>query len=772
MGSYEAEIRRTADGVPHIRANDWGSLGYGQGWACAQDNIGTIIDMAVKTRSQRSLFHGPGPDDNFLASDFGYRQLNIDERARTLRDAQSPTARALIDGYRAGCNAWLAQATASNALPQWCANAAWLTPLDELDLYRNLVDATLLASGRNLVALIGRAEAPGENGPVDPSPMSALQSPNGASNGWAFGGDATKSGGGLVLANPHFPWYGEARFWECHLQLPGELDVYGVSLVGIPLVQIGFNAHVGWTHTFSRGSRFTLSGLTLVPGDPTKYRHGDDELAMTPTTHHVTTHDGTEIERTLWHSHHGPMVNLPLLGWGTDQAFTYRDANVDNTAMIEMYLGMCRATSMDEFRAAIINTQGMPWANTLASDTTGQAWYMDASATPNLSQSAQQRYLARLQEDPIAALLAANRVPLFDGSNPDDDWIAVEGSRSPGLVPTSELPELWRRDVVINANDSHWIANPEAPLVGYPVLCGRERVALSLRTRQNLLVTQALCDRGEITIDAVLDEVFADTSLSATLLRDGVIARCRAEGSVAALRVAAILSAWDGTYARDAVGATLWREFMASFDDAEYSAAGRLFGGAFDPDNPMHTPIGLAAAPQPATIAPDVESAVDPIVLIAVGALALLESAGIDPDAPLGDVQWATAGDARVPVPGGGEVEGIINVLAPVGSLTSHSLAPRPGKGDVVPGRTERTGLTQGGYRVDYGASFLMAVEMTPDGPIGKGLVAYGPSDDPADPRNAAAIRAYASELVRPLRFRDVEIDADPACVTQIVSGT
>ena len=39
MGTYEADIRFTTHGVAHIRAADWGSLGYGQGWACARDNM-------------------------------------------------------------------------------------------------------------------------------------------------------------------------------------------------------------------------------------------------------------------------------------------------------------------------------------------------------------------------------------------------------------------------------------------------------------------------------------------------------------------------------------------------------------------------------------------------------------------------------------------------------------------------------------------------------------------------------------------------------------
>ena len=42
--------------------------------------------------------------------------------------------------------------------------------------------------------------------------------------------------------------------------------------------------------------------------------------------------------------------------------------------------------------------------------------------------------------------------------------------------------------------------------------------------------------------------------------------------------------------------------------------------------------------------------------------LAVLDAAGVAPDAPLGSVQWA-AGSERIGVPGGCEVEGVANVL-------------------------------------------------------------------------------------------------------------
>ncbi|WP_416876627.1 penicillin acylase family protein, partial [Kitasatospora sp. SC0581] len=54
------------------------------------------------------------------------------------------------------------------------------------------------------------------------------------SNAVAFRGDTTANGRGLLLGNPHYPWQGGRRFWQSHQTIPGQLDVAGGSLLGLP----------------------------------------------------------------------------------------------------------------------------------------------------------------------------------------------------------------------------------------------------------------------------------------------------------------------------------------------------------------------------------------------------------------------------------------------------------------------------------------------------------------------------------------------------------
>jgi acyl-homoserine-lactone acylase len=753
-----------------VRAADWGGLGFGQGWACARDHLPVLADQFVKVRGERARWHGAGPLEGHLASDFGYRVLDLRRRGAELLAAQPPEIVELLEGYTAGYNRSLHEQQLAGTLPEWCAGAAWMRPIEVADLAAYLVDVACLASGRNVAQLIGRAEAPGPEGPMPPSPMEALGNSVPASNGWAVGGDVSASGGGMVLANPHFPWQGEARFWECHLTIPGTYDVYGVCLLGAPGVQIGFNSQLAWTHTFSVGHRFTLYRLDLDPADPTRYRSGDDwrSMAATDRVAEVLGADGTveSVTRRLWTSHHGPMLNLPLLGWGNEVGFTYRDANLDNTRMLEQFLGMGRATDVASFRQVFHDVGGMPWANTLVADAAGDAWYGDHSATPALTPGASQRYRRRLGEDLVAALLAENRIALLDGSDPDDDWQERDGARSPGLEPPAAMPELFRRDVLVNANDSHWCSHWDERLEGFPVLCGPERSPQSLRTRQNLRQARALAERGDVTVDDLVDAVYDGPSLSAELVLDAVVERCRAAGTVTVEgheadldEVADVLEDWDRTVTLDARGAVLWRELMCGLGATAWRDAGALFAEPFDAEHPIDTPR---------TLAPLVgRPADDPVVHAAGHAVRVLAAAGVPLDASLREAQWAPRGSARVVVPGGGEGEGVMNVLVCTENLKNHSLEPVPAGPPPVAGR-ELTGLAEGGYQLRYGASFLMAVDVTPDGPRGIGLLAYGQSGDVRSPHHADGTVAFAQRQLRPLRFTDAEIDADPE-LTRVV---
>ncbi|HUY86629.1 MAG TPA: penicillin acylase family protein [Acidimicrobiales bacterium] len=763
--SYEAEIRWTTHGVPHIRASDWGSLGFGQGYACAQHHFATIADQVCKVRSQRARFLGRGSNDVHLNSDIGYRVLGLHARAQQAFHRQPENSFQLVSGFAAGLNAWL-QAEGGPGLPHWCEGAPWIGPIEPVDIFAYAADLSLAASSRNLIEYIALAQPPGPDGPA-PTPPLGMMGGALASNGWGVGSECSRSGNGIIVANPHFPWYGEARFWECHLTIPGTLDVYGVALVGTPGIQIGFNRDVAWTHTFSVGKRFTLYRLELVPGDPTRYLVDGEARDMTEGSCSVEAlgpnGEMEEVARPVWRSHIGPMLNLPMFGWSEGFGFTYRDANEDCDHFITQWLGMATANGLDGFRDVFEKENGLPWVTTVATDKSGRVWFIDASHTANLSAEAIDRFTEQLATDPITNLLFENRVALLDGSDSSSYWIENSSAPSAGLLPLSSLPQMERRDWISNCNDSHWLSNPYQPLEGFSPLVGVERSDPAPRTRANF----AALGHPPASVDGLFDanqleaRLFSNSSILADTLCAEVVKRLQASpevvvgGRVIDLSIAAAtLDKWDRKYDLDSRGAVLWREAMAGFADEALKSVGPLFAVPFCLDDPLGTPNTLSI---PA------EGDIDPIVEAVGRAIIALEEAGISIDAPLGQVQWVRRGDERVPVHGGQEVDGVANILAPVGLLPATSLEPITPKNNPIAGRTERTGLREGGYEVTYGTSFIMVVEMFPEGPKARGLLAYGQSEDPCSPHFSDQIGCFAAKQLRPLLFENAEIDSDPA---------
>ncbi len=790
QNKYEATIRRTAWGVAHILAKDIGSAGFGQGYAFAQDHACVLADQIIKVKSERSKFFGAHSGDGdylHLNSDFAYKHLDVMKRAETALAAQKDEVRAIIEGYAAGYNQYLADVGTDN-VPGACQGAAWLRPITPIELVAYYIDLGMLAGSWQLTQYMatsqppGRAQLPGPRRGIEG--LRDLRDSGFGSNGWALGGDLTESGRGMVVSNPHFPWEGELKLWESHITVPGELNVYGVGLMGVPGALIGFNEHVGWAHTFSSGQRFTIYALTLVEGDPTSYMYDGKPRKMTSTEYvvEVKQDDGTlkEVPRTLWASHYGPIIGLSPFIWDDANAISYRDANIDNVRLIEQFFGMNKATSLKEFKKVYEEVGGIPWVNTMAADREGDAWYIDASATPRLSQAAIDGWQRSIDEQAVipSAVWANAGVVVLDGADPGNEWTEAPGARSPGLVPYKELPQVDRKDFVFNANDSYWLANPAAPLVGYkPPMHGQERVPQSPRTRMNMtLLTEkgpgtAAGKDGKFTVEELQAAIMGNRSMTADLLRDAVVGRCHGVESVEVVlefgdpaqtaRIAAacqVLTDWDAHYDPDSVGAMVWREFLASYNDAALEDFGVLFAEGFDPDDPIATPNTLKDPP---------EGKDDP-VLVALGKAVLrIELAGLAIDAPLKDVQFAYRGGEAISVPGGQGRDGTTNVVT-YGSLRS-TIEPGTPIGELISPSTE---LTADGYVVNYGTSFVMAIELAEAGPRGFGFLSYSQSEDPKSKHfRDQTTKLFSKKEWRPLAFTEEAIAADPELRVQAVAG-
>src|SRR5690606_19623004 len=134
-------IRTTAYGVPHVKANDFASAGYGLGYAFAKDNICEIAERWVTVNAERSKYFGPDEVDPFggrgrhtnLQSDFFWKRiLDMDVVGQELRKAPplGPTqeVRDMVRGYALGYNRYLQETGVENIPDERCRGASWVRP--------------------------------------------------------------------------------------------------------------------------------------------------------------------------------------------------------------------------------------------------------------------------------------------------------------------------------------------------------------------------------------------------------------------------------------------------------------------------------------------------------------------------------------------------------------------------------------------------------------------------------------------------------------------
>lgn len=790
---HRAVIRWTDHGIPHILADDIPSAMYGQGYAFARLNGCILADQIVKVRSERAKYFGPGEEGENVNSDFAHLHMRIMALAEEALEEQREDIRASIDAYTRGYNDFVR--TRGDELP--CGGEDWLQPIDALDLMGHYIELGTLGSGRQLKDFLADAAPPPAGLELDPNepkrpPLPSFKEQKIGSNGWGIGRDRSESGGGMLLANPHFPWQGELKLYESHLRVPGELDVYGAGLMGVLGVLIGFNEGVSWTHTVSAGNRFTMYALTLVPGDPTSYMYDGQVRAMEPTTYtiEVMDEDGglTERSRTLWRSHYGPIIEAAPFFWSTDLVLTFRDANEQNGELIQQFSDMNRADTMDEFQSAHALTQGIPWVNTISTSAEGRAWYTDSCPTPNLSQEAIDLWLERRGSELVAqGLWEGLGVVALDGSDSTFEWVEESGAREPGLVPFSKMPQLERTDFVFNANDSYWSSNPDQLLTGFSPLHGEEGTPRTPRTRMNAFVLTEMGEGtasgadGRFNPEELRLAALSNRGSMAELLRDQVIGRCQDAGDVTfnvfdaiegqeitatvdVTEACEVLANWDRRLDLDSVGAVVWREFIFDFDSSQTQVAGQLFAEDFDATDPFGTPHTLAAAP---------EEGDDPVLVALARGVWRLQKAGLSVDTPLGEAQFTKKFTTRergeddferIPIHGGGRAEGVTNLIQY--SSFKTTLEPDLPRGSLIYGPSA---LTDEGYVVNYGTSFIMTSHFAEDGPEAWAFVTYSQSDDPESPYHADQTRRFSDKQWRKVLFTEEDIAADEALQVEVI---
>jgi acyl-homoserine-lactone acylase len=680
-------IRRDTLGIPHILAGSEEAAAFGFGYAQAEDHAAEIVRRMIEARGEEARYFG----ESGLQNDLQMAQFdNIGEAGRALSRV-SPLYRRLLRAYAAGVNRYLDQHAAE--LPSW---ATHISPADVLANSR--AGAVNALAGDALQQRLKSKYASADG--AEPLPAETPDQEPG-SNAFALAGSRTQSGKPILLGNPHLSW--SSLYWEAHVRVPGTIDFYGSTLVGIPVLRAGFNDRLGFVTTNNAPDLDDVYTLSVDPANADRYIFDGRSVPLTrrDVTIAVRTTDASSRQEnhTFWSTHIGPVIyRTPT------RVFTVKSSRLEAHRYFEGFYILSKARSLDEWLAGM-RMNLVPTSNFTYADADGNILYQWNGQVPVRQDAARDYSLdvpVSFSREVWTRLHAIDDLPRL--LNPPGGYIQ-NANNPPAFVSLRDPIDMAR----------------------YPAYF--ERGSLALRPQ---LALEMLESQRQFSVDDVIRLKYDTRMLVASRVLPSLLEQIRSTGDTPemARAGATVLDAWDGRVAADSRGAVLFQRFW----DRYTRRIRQPFATPWNAADAARTPTGLS----------------DPVAAVEELAAAVGDTRDTfgSERVAWGDVNRFRFGSLEFPGDGATGTYGCFRVVrfdAPPGAK-----APIRYAGNLEPGRP----------LAGFGDAWVLLVDFAP--PVtGWSVLAYGQTANLASPHSRDQIGSFARHALRRAWYTEAEIAAN-----------
>jgi len=331
----QVTIYRDTYWVPHIFGKTDEACAFGMGYAQAEDNLPQIIQTVRQATGTLAEVYG----DDSLEHDYSIRLARIPQYAYENYQKIPPKFRAIIEAYCQGVNYYVEKHPEKTP-------AGWrpLVPQDMVSFGRYLSMMVFTGLPGAAFNLIDRYEADSEE--ESSKPDSEM-----GSNMWAVSPERSETGETMLVINPHLPWDGLLQWWEVHLKSEEGWNMMGASFFGSPIIGLGHNEHLGWSHTVNFPDTWDVYRVEINPQNPKQYSYDGKwrDIEVIKESFGVKKGDGIEtISRDLEYTHYGPI--LRRMG---DHAYSLKLSGWDEVLAPYQWYRMSKARDFQEFREAM-----------------------------------------------------------------------------------------------------------------------------------------------------------------------------------------------------------------------------------------------------------------------------------------------------------------------------------------------------------------------------------------------------------------------------------
>jgi len=390
----EVTVRYDRDLIPHIFAHNEHDLYYAQGYVTARERLWQM-DLQVRTASGTA---SEVLGDGLLNQDRYYRRIGLLASAdqSLLLLMKDSLMRSMLEGYTAGVNAYIDQLSPSEypiefklmdyAPEYWKpVNCILVYKLMAATLSSGSADFQMTATLRQFGAAITQDLFPDQNylrAPIIPehtpwnfSPLNVPGPPSEplainsdvpdlrsrpeaiGSNNWTVAGTRSKNGYPLLANDPHLNLTLPSVWYQVQMIAPG-INVYGVSIPGIPCVIIGYNKSIAWGLTNSGADVQDWYRERFRDSTRSEYWYNNKWDRVTKRIERIRIRGQKAFYDTVLSTCHGPVMRRTGPGEGTDDesytiSYSLRWVALDGSEDIKTFYLLNKAADFNDYKKAL-----------------------------------------------------------------------------------------------------------------------------------------------------------------------------------------------------------------------------------------------------------------------------------------------------------------------------------------------------------------------------------------------------------------------------------